>query len=461
MIRLRILNLLLGDILLLGGNYLLVALILIEFRTLAFVDLEEFLLLEGGWLQILTLVASQVWVIYWLGLYDQIRVRSRRVLTEDLLLVFGTSFLIQAISSYSKLNLTTSRWIMIFGSATGFVVMICWRVLYTHMLVRFLGRQRVLLWGNGRLARELALHISEHPEKGYEVIGFVDEEQSEEPVPGVPRIHSEEEFYQQILGLRPDRICVYTQLQTNPKLELELLRCSTAGVRVESLSLLYEDLFQQVPLEMVTVNQLVFSATLRPRMWVVMCQEIYGRAIAIAGIFLTWPLMALTAIAVRLDSPGPALLKQRRVGRNGIVFEILKFRSMFVDADARFGRKRANDNDPRITRVGWFIRRTRLDELPQFFNVLAGDMALVGPRPEIPVYVEELAQKLPLYVQRHRVKPGITGWAQLHHVPENTIADTKRKVQYDLYYIKNMSLGMDLIIMFHTIRTILLRVGAR
>jgi exopolysaccharide biosynthesis polyprenyl glycosylphosphotransferase len=250
-------------------------------------------------------------------------------------------------------------------------------------------------------------------------------------------------------------------LSTNDALAQQLLWCSSQGLNVENLGDLYENLFQRVALETVTLNQLVFSPAFRVPAWMTACQEVYGRLVALVGLLLTWPLMILTAIAVKLDSEGPALLRQKRMGKNGHVFEILKFRSMFVDADARFGRTRASTGDPRITRVGRFIRVSRLDELPQFINVLRGDMTLVGPRPEMPVYVEEICREVPIYMQRHRVKPGITGWAQLHHQPEYSVKDTERKIAYDLYYIKHLSPLLDFLIMFHTIKTVIFRIGAR
>jgi lipopolysaccharide/colanic/teichoic acid biosynthesis glycosyltransferase len=169
--------------------------------------------------------------------------------------------------------------------------------------------------------------------------------------------------------------------------------------------------------------------------------------------------MALTAVAVRFDSPGPILFKQERIGRDGKPFTLIKFRSMYADAEKRTGPVWATEDDPRITRAGRFIRKARLDELPQLFNVLAGNMSLVGPRPEREHFVNELARQIPYYRQRHIVKPGVTGWAQINYPYGNTVEDALQKLQFDLFYIKNQSFLFDLSILFNTIKTVVLRKG--
>ena len=176
-------------------------------------------------------------------------------------------------------------------------------------------------------------------------------------------------------------------------------------------------------------------------------------------LLLTWPFMLLTALMVKLDSPGPALFKQERIGQDGRPFTLMKFRSMRADAEKLTGAGWATEDDPRITKVGRFIRKTRLDELPQLFNVLRGQMSLVGPRPERDPFVQDLAARIPYYHQRHIVKPGLTGWAQINYPYGNTMEDALHKLQYDLFYIKNHSVLFDLSILFSTIKTVVLRRG--
>jgi exopolysaccharide biosynthesis polyprenyl glycosylphosphotransferase len=208
-------------------------------------------------------------------------------------------------------------------------------------------------------------------------------------------------------------------------------------------------------------SQLIFSEELGPRAGSANFQAVYCFIFAVVLLVLTSPLMLLVALAVRLTSPGPILLRQKRVGRGDKIFTVYKFRSMYADAEARTGAVWATRNDPRITPMGRIIRRVRLDELPQLFNVLKGEMAIAGPRPERPEFVKTLSETIPYYRQRHCVKPGITGWAQINYKYGDTIEDTIAKLEYDLYYIKNMSMWLDAYIFFHTVKTMLLTRGAQ
>jgi exopolysaccharide biosynthesis polyprenyl glycosylphosphotransferase len=467
--RIRTLFLLLGDILVLFASYVGSFLLLREAFWIPYSELFDFFTIENGFLRISFVIFSLIVCNYWFGLYDSLRAPGKRVLLETLTLVWGIVFILQALSSYVKSDLILSRWIMLFGSALSLINLVFWRNLYSFFLVSFVGRQRVLFLGDSPINREIAQHIEAHPEKGFQSLGCIQfEDEAASPMPPFPggtvlTMHPDlgiESFNEAITVQRPERVVVGRQLPEDNILFQSLLQLSIQSVRIETAGELYEILYQQVPLDSLSVNQLIFSNDFRPSRLRLFLQACYSWLIALIGVLLSWPVMIATALAVKLDSEGPALLRQRRVGKNGRVFEILKFRSMYVDADKRFGRTRASEGDPRITRVGRVIRKWRLDELPQFFNVLRGDMNIVGPRPEMPEYVVELNRAIPLYPQRHRIKPGITGWAQLFHQTEFTIDDTRRKIQYDLYYIKNLSPALDFLIMFHTIRTIVLRVGA-
>jgi exopolysaccharide biosynthesis polyprenyl glycosylphosphotransferase len=458
----RTLLLLAGDALVLWACYLAASYLILENNLVPDLNLELFLNAENGWTKIGVLTLTLSFGFYFVGLYENVRVRSRRRLAEDLMLVFGLAFLLQAFISYLNRGLMMSRWIMLLGTGFALVLLVGWRVAYSHALVAAVGRQRILFLGNTALSRTLAQHLIEHPEKGFELIGCIETEAiAREPFPGGGTFPLETDLEAQIVALKPDRVSVAGQYPADSPIYSALLLCSMRRIIVENSGELHENVFQRVALEAVTTDQLIFSPAFRAPIATEIIQSIYGPFFSLVGILLTWPLMLLTAIAVKLDSPGPALLRQERVGLNGRHFFILKFRSMYVDADARFGRTRADKEDPRITRVGKWIRVTRLDELPQFVNVLRGDMNFVGPRPEMPVYVKELTAAVPLYPQRLRVKPGLTGWAQLHHIPELTPAETARKLSYDLYYIKNMSVLFDATILFHTVKAVLFRTGAR
>jgi exopolysaccharide biosynthesis polyprenyl glycosylphosphotransferase len=208
-------------------------------------------------------------------------------------------------------------------------------------------------------------------------------------------------------------------------------------------------------------SQLIFSSVLGPRPQAIAIQNFYSFLIGILGLAAFSPFMLAAAIAVKLSSPGAVLYRQQRVGLNGRIFTLYKFRSMYEDAEARTGAVWASIDDPRITPVGRWLRRLRLDELPQFWNVVKGDMAIVGPRPERPEFVDLLAHQIPYYRQRLAVKPGITGWAQVNHKYGDSELDALIKLEYDLYYIKNVSPGLDFYIIFHTIKVMLLSRGAQ
>ena len=241
----------------------------------------------------------------------------------------------------------------------------------------------------------------------------------------------------------------------------DLLDLRFAGVSIQEAAALYEQTLGRVCTMEFRPSQLIFSGEFGPRRSSVSAQTIYSVVFAATLLVLLAPVMAIVALAVRLSSPGPVFYGQKRVGRGGKAFTVYKFRSMYQDAEARTGAVWAVRNDPRITPLGRILRKTRLDELPQLFNVLRGEMAIAGPRPERPEFVKTLSEQIPYYRQRHCVKPGITGWAQINYKYGDTIEDTIAKLEYDLYYIKNISISLDAYIFFHTVKTMLLSRGAQ
>jgi len=239
----------------------------------------------------------------------------------------------------------------------------------------------------------------------------------------------------------------------------ELLRCRLEGVRVEESESFYERLTGKIPAEAMRPSYLIFNPGFDTHPLAAALKRFVDACLSLIGILVLWPVMLAVALAIRLDSPGPVLFRQERTGQRGRTFSLCKFRSMRVDAEKLSGPVWATEDDPRVTRVGRFIRKTRLDEVPQLFNILAGSMSLVGPRPERPHFVHELALKIPYYNQRHIVKPGLTGWAQINYPYGNTVEDALQKLQYDLFYIKYQSTLFDLSILANTVKTVLLRKG--
>jgi sugar transferase (PEP-CTERM system associated) len=241
----------------------------------------------------------------------------------------------------------------------------------------------------------------------------------------------------------------------------QLLRAKMSGVRVEDATTTYERLTGKILLDDLKPSWLIFSDGFRASRVTRAVKRMLDLAFSILLAIASAPFMILTALAIRLDSAGPTLYSQERVGENGGVFKIYKFRSMRTDAEMAGQPVWARDNDDRITRVGRFIRKTRLDELPQLWNVMRGDMSFVGPRPERPFFVEQLAREIPFYLQRHAVKPGLTGWAQVKYRYGSTVEDAMEKLRYDLYYIKHMSIVFDLTIVLDTVKVILFGKGAK
>jgi exopolysaccharide biosynthesis polyprenyl glycosylphosphotransferase len=223
----------------------------------------------------------------------------------------------------------------------------------------------------------------------------------------------------------------------------------------------YEAYTGKIAVENLRPSWLVFSSGFRKSRRLRATKRLLDVVVASVGLIVAMPVMLLVAIAVRLTSPGPAMYRQQRVGLDGRLFTIQKFRSMRQDAEANTGATWAARNDNRITRVGLFLRRTRLDELPQLWNVLIGDMSFVGPRPERPEFVTTLTQQIPFYRQRHVIRPGLTGWAQVRYSYGASVEDALEKLQYDLYYIKHLSIAFDVLVILATIKTVLLRRGAQ
>jgi exopolysaccharide biosynthesis polyprenyl glycosylphosphotransferase len=240
----------------------------------------------------------------------------------------------------------------------------------------------------------------------------------------------------------------------------ELLGLRFKGIKVEKVDTLFERLSGKIKLDGLRPSSFLYSEGFRMRSSQQALRRMASMIAAAIGLLLCLPFFPLIILAIRLTSPGPIFFKQTRVGLGGAPFQVVKFRTMFVDAEAA-GARWASKNDPRVTSIGRFMRKTRIDELPQLWNILRGDMDFVGPRPERPEFVPMLEAAMPFYYLRHLIRPGLTGWAQVRYGYGATMAENREKLEYDLYYIKHMSLGLDLLIMFETIKTIVRRRGAQ
>jgi sugar transferase (PEP-CTERM system associated) len=242
---------------------------------------------------------------------------------------------------------------------------------------------------------------------------------------------------------------------------LQLLHCKLAGINVVEYLTFFERETRKIELEALQPSWLIFSDGFRQGKLVDAAKRVFDIAVSLALVVFTLPVILLTALAIWLDDRSPVLYRQERVGRDGRGFTLLKFRSMRTDAEAKGAPQWARNADPRATRIGATLRKFRIDELPQLLNVLRGDMSFVGPRPERPFFVDELAQSIPFYRERHSVKPGITGWAQVNYPYGASLEDARQKLAFDLYYVKNRTLFLDFLILVQTVRVILFPEGAR
>ncbi len=293
------------------------------------------------------------------------------------------------------------------------------------------------------------------------MVGFLAEQAELESLPIHWRLGSPADLAETVARIKPDKVVVGFVERRQRMPVQELLAISFTGVPVEEAATTYELVLQRVSTMQLRPSQLIFSLELGPKPSKLRVQAAYSRTLAALGLLVVGPIMLIVAVLVRLTSPGPALYSQRRVGLHGELFTLYKFRSMGQEAEAVTGAVWASRGDPRITAFGRFLRASRLDELPQLFNVLNGEMSIVGPRPERPEFVASLSEQMPFFPHRQCVRPGITGWAQINHKYGDTLTDTVTKLEFDLYYIKNLSPMFDLYIMLQTVKVMLLSRGAQ
>ena len=418
--------------------------------------LELYLFYENGLTDITITVASVLLTVYFQNMYTEFRIPSRWLLVQQMFLVIGVVFLSQALLAYVFQDIILSRWVMIVGCMVLLLVFVPWRLLYTQVLYKGLGIDRVLFLGSDTTGVEIAESLIEKPELGFAATGFIDDANAPgSTIADVPVLGPVSDLGRIVETARPDRLVVNLAERRQALPVDVLLDLRFSGLRIEEAALMYEAAFGRINTRRLRPSQLIFSAELGPQRWKMKLQTLYSFILAAIGIIVAGPFMLLTAMAVRLTSSGPILFRQTRVGLNGKPFTVYKFRSMVVNAEAGTGAVWAKRNDPRVTSIGGFLRKTRLDELPQLFNVLAGHMAIVGPRPERPEFVSVLSEQIPFYRQRHAVKPGVTGWAQINYKYGENIEDTIMKLEYDLYYIKNLSPWLDAYVIFHTLKVML------
>jgi sugar transferase (PEP-CTERM system associated) len=413
------------------------------------------------WRILLVTVVCQL-CLYYNDFYDLTLVHSNRELVVRLLQAAGAASILLAALYFLMPDLMIGNGIFMSALFVFLVAILGWRLLFNYVSGSMKLQERVLFVGTGETARKVARQILDQREFAYRVIGFIDDDASRigERIVNPAIVGTPADIDRLIAEHHIDRIVVGLSDRRGKLPVEELLRAKMAGIRVEDATTTYERVTGKLLIDDLRPSFLIFSEGFRVSRATRLMKRTIDLILSLVLAVLSFPLMVVTALLVLLEDGRPVLYRQERVGENGRTFTLSKFRSMRKDAEKGGKPIWATDGDNRVTRIGRFIRKTRLDELPQLWNVLRGDMSFVGPRPERPFFVEQLSKEIPFYQQRHAVKPGLTGWAQVRYRYGSSLEDAMEKLRYDLYYIKHLSVFFDLTIVFDTVKVVLFRKGA-
>lgn len=434
-IPVRTLILFLLEGVLIAGSYLLAAAILLDI-----INLEMFLLYEGGMRNIGILTATMLIVMYVLNLYAPVRQRSRVQLGIRLIQVIGLAFMFEGLFTYLQCALPPN--IMFAGSVVVLPVLGGSRLIYNSLSKRF-GTDRVLFVGVSPQAVEIAARMAELPDLGFTLIGIVDDEMRPGDLwQGVKVLGRLADLGEAARSIALDRVALFLPERRKVAPLATLLDLHFSGVRVEDGSVLYETVCGRISMEQLRPSDLIFHNTVGPRPNNVALQSIYTNLIALCLFAALLPFLPIVALAIKLTSRGPVFKRETRLGFRGVPFTMFRFRCDAVEDGCR-----------RFTRVGYWLRRFHLENLPQLWNVVRGEMALIGPRPERKEFLRIIGQVIPFFAQKQCVKPGMTGWSQINSTDEQAI-DTVRTLEYDLYYIKNISLALDAYIILQALKSV-------
>jgi sugar transferase (PEP-CTERM system associated) len=447
----RTLMLLLCEALLVASSFLLATVFLLG------QDAYIALFYENGLFKITGIAALTLLLSYYFDLYEPQRISARWEISFRLLLVLSvlSFFLAGIVFFFPEINI--GPYVLVVGITILTIALVLWRRFFEWIIGLSVFRERVYVLGSGERARNVVEILRTRHDAGMQVIDFVDEDIS--PEEQLARFATDlRSFCKPKPGI--DRVVVAMEDRRGSMPVRELLDLRLSGVVIENAGSLIERLSGKLPLEGLNPSNLIFTEGFNVKASQQIPRRLVSIIVSFLGLALCLPFIPFIILAVRLTSPGPIFFRQTRIGLRGRHFSVLKFRTMRQDAEAK-GAVWATKNDPRVTPIGRFMRKTRLDEIPQLWNVLRGEMGFVGPRPERPEFVQWLTDEIPYYDLRHMIRPGITGWAQVRYQYGASLEETKQKLEYDLYYVKHLSIGLDLLIMFETIKTILLRRGAQ
>ncbi|HYU47534.1 MAG TPA: TIGR03013 family XrtA/PEP-CTERM system glycosyltransferase [Terriglobales bacterium] len=446
----RTLILLLGEALIVWTSFLLAA--VVELREDSYLVLNY----EGGYVKLFVVTGVVLLCSHWFDLYDTARLNTKGELYFRLLMVPGLLAFVMAGISYVRPDFLIGGGSSALGLLILTFALFGWRLGYGWLVQLPILVERVYVLGTGERAQRVVQGLRQNPDIGVEIASWTGKLEG-----AVTRESVGSHLMEVVKKQKVHRVIVAMPDRRGTIPMPELLELRMQGVKIEEATSWLEKISGKIEVDNLYPSWLVFGEGFRRSTAFIVVRRLVSIMISLIGLILAAPLIPLIMLAIRLDSEGPIFYSQTRVGKAGRVFKVVKFRTMRQDAEAANGPQWAGDNDPRVTRVGKILRSSRLDEIPQLWCVLKGDMAFVGPRPERPEFIERLSKEIPYYGVRHMVRPGLTGWAQVKYKYGSTIKDAHEKLQYDLYYIKNASIGLDLLIMFLTVKTVLLRRGAQ
>jgi lipopolysaccharide/colanic/teichoic acid biosynthesis glycosyltransferase len=401
-------------------------------------DGDLFLFSVSGWQPIALVEAMLVVGNYFRHLYSDLRVPSRISLLQQLCLVFGVTFIVEALISYWGLDWAMPRGVLVPGSALALAVVYINRLLFSFAIRNRIGARRVLFVGYSPTVWRLAKRLRDYPELGLMPIGYLDEDETSHPEANDPevnlaRLGSVAKMPGIVDEYHPDWIVAGTGEQIEPQWVDDFLDLRFGGVHTERVANLYEATLGRVCMPEVSQQDLVFSERLQPDRYSMNLQAFYSIGLALAIVILTLPFIAILSLFVKVTG-------ESRIGMNGAPFTMYRFRT--------------TDENGQVTRMGRFLRRFALDALPQFWNVFRGEMSIVGPAPDRPEFASRLNETVPFHPQRTVVKPGMTGWAQIHYFGDGESYDAMRRLEYDLYYVKNLSASLDFSVMLRWVREV-------
>ncbi|MEQ1547561.1 MAG: TIGR03013 family XrtA/PEP-CTERM system glycosyltransferase [Chakrabartia sp.] len=411
--------------------------------------------------QLLTFAFALQTAMIAVGAYGAEALASLRFAVARLLVAISLGVIFISILFFTLPGMTLWRSNSLYAMALAFLFLMTVRVLLGRLLGGEAFKRRLLILGAGQRALRIT-KLADEQGAGFIVVGHVDMNDIASVIPSaINRTHIPN-LSDHVTRLNASEVVVAIEERRNALPLADLIRLRTTGVHVNEVSTFLERETGRIDLRSVNPSWLIYSDGFSSgRRLSSIAKRIFDIAASLLLLTLTFPFIVIGAVAVKLDSKGPAFFKQRRVGLYGSDFELIKLRSMRTDAEPEGKAVWAQENDPRITRIGQWIRKLRIDELPQIWSVLKGDMSFVGPRPERPEFVADLEKKLVYYAERHMVKPGITGWAQVNYPYGASLQDARAKLEYDLYYAKNYTPFLDILILLQTIRVVLWPDGAR